>query len=90
VADNSVAKESTASPLGAIDELIRQDNVAGRDVLAQRTDCGHRQQPLDPQLLEAMNVGREVDLAWQEAMTSTVSRQKNQSHRPKLAHDVSI
>ena len=62
---------------GAVDELIDEDEVAGRDVIlqaahrAQRDDVGHAR------ALQRIDIGAVVDRAWRQRVTAPVARQEH-------------
>ena len=78
VRDDTVAEERARPLRRAVDELIRHDEVAGRDLLAQTADRADRDDPLDAELLQGKDVGAKVDLGRQPAMAAAVARQEDQ------------
>ena len=66
VRDQAVAEERADAPARAIEELIGNDEVERLVVLAQAADGARRQDPLDAEQLEAVDVGAEVQLGRQQ------------------------
>jgi hypothetical protein len=91
VNDQPLAEEGRrADALGAVEELIGDDHVAGRVVLAQAADGAHRDQVLDAQLLEAINIGAARHLARHQAVPNTVARQEGYALAGECADDIGI
>ncbi len=75
---DSVSEEGVApDPFGAVNELIRNHDMAGGDGIFQRTDRRNRDDLLDTQLLHAVDIGAVVDLGRQQAVPASVTRQKH-------------
>ena len=66
VRDEAVAEERADAPARAIEELIGHDEVERLVVLAQAADRARREDPLDAEHLEAVDVGAEVQLRRQQ------------------------
>src|SRR3990170_429994 len=76
VGDDALA-EKAAWPMGrAVDELVRYDNMAGFNLLAQTPDGADGHDPLDAELFHRENVGAKIDFGGQPAMPLAVARQK--------------
>ncbi|OQB53565.1 MAG: hypothetical protein BWX98_02406 [Candidatus Aminicenantes bacterium ADurb.Bin147] len=69
--------EKGAIALRLVDELVGEDDVAGADLLPERADGVDRDQPLDPEHLEAVHVGPVVDLGRAEAVTPAVTAEES-------------
>ena len=76
VRDEPAAEERADAPLRAIEELIGHDDVERLVLLLQAADRARRQDPLDAEHLEAVDVRAEVQLRRQDAMPDAVPRQK--------------
>ena len=76
VRDEPVAEERADAPARAIEELIGNDEIERLVVLAQAADRARRQDPLDAEHLEAVDVRAEVQLGRQQPMAVPVPRQK--------------
>ena len=59
-----------------VEELVWNDELKRLMLFFQRTDSRNGNDALDPELLEAMNVGSEIQFAGQDAVPAPVSRQK--------------
>jgi hypothetical protein len=70
--DNAVSEESVDPMACAIEELVGNYEIQGLVLFFQRSDCGHGDNPLDPQLFEAVNVGAEIEFAGQDAVAASV------------------
>ena len=76
VRDEPAAEERADAPFRAIEELIGHDDVERLVFLLQAADRARRQDPLDAEHLEAVDVRAEVQLRRQDAMAGAVARQK--------------
>ena len=56
----------------------------------ERSDGRNRNDALDAELLEAMNVGAEIEFAGQEAVAASVARQKSDLAAFERAADVGV
>src|SRR4051794_11427605 len=61
----------------AIDELIDQDEIAGREILAQAADRRQRDDVGDPAALQRVDIGAKVDRRGRQYMPAAVPRQKD-------------
>ena len=76
VRDQPAAEERADPPLRPIEELIGHDDVERLVFLLQAADRARRQDPLDAEHLEAVDVRAEVQLGRQDAVADAVPRQK--------------
>ena len=81
VADDAVAEEARRAPVRAVDELVDEHDVAGRDAALERADGRDREHALGAELLERVDVRAVVDLRRQEAVPAAVARQEEQRAR---------
>ena len=72
--DQPFAKKSARALAGAIDKLVRHDEMAGRNFLAQTADRADRNNPFDAQFFHGENVGAEIDLGGQPTMALAMAR----------------
>jgi hypothetical protein len=70
------AEERARPSLGAIEELIGNDDVERCVFLLQAADGAGRQDVLDPEELHAEDVGAEVELRRQDPVPGAVPREK--------------
>ena len=82
VRDEATAEERADAALGPIEELIGHDDVERPVLLPQAADGAGRQDPLDAEHLEAVDIGAEVQLRRQDAMAGAVARQKRHPSCP--------
>ena len=81
-ADEPVAEERADAPLGAIEELIGNDDVERPVLLLQAADRARRQDALDAEHLEAEDVGAEVQLGRQQRWPAPC-RARNATRLPR-------
>ncbi len=62
---------------GAIDELVGHDEVGGLVLFFERADGGDREDALDAEFLEGVDVGAEVQFRRKNAMPAAVARQES-------------
>src|SRR5271169_1190085 len=77
VRDDSVAKESGDAEARAIEELVGDEEIERRQVVAERADCADRDDSLDAQELHCENIGAKIDFAGREAMSASVAREEH-------------
>src|SRR6516165_8756179 len=82
------AEEGADSPLRAIEELIRDDDVERPVLHLQAADGARREDAFDPKQLEAKNVRAEIQLGWQQGVAGAVPRQKRDALPPERADEV--
>ena len=83
--DDSFREEGTGPRHGAVDELVRHDDAARRQLGAQAADGADREQELDPDLLQRVDIGAKVDRRRGDAVPAPVTRQKDHRRRPETA-----
>jgi hypothetical protein len=66
-----------ANSLSSIDNLIRQDEVAGRDLLTKRTDGGESKDGLNTEMLQSSNVGTAGNFGGGEVVTAAMTSQES-------------
>ena len=76
VGHDAVAEERAGAGLGAVEELVRDHDVLRRVLLLQAADRAGREDALDAELLEAVDVGAEVQLGRHHAVAGAVTRQE--------------
>ena len=70
--DTLLEKRSRPDPFGSVKDLVREHHMARRIVLAQRADGADRDQVLDAELLEGVDVGPRRHLGRVEAVPAAV------------------
>src|SRR5439155_18277323 len=80
-------KRADASPR-PIEELIWHDDVEWLVLFFEAADSARRENPLDAEHLEPVNIRAEVELRWQDAMAHTVPREKRDAACPQRADHV--
>ena len=88
VRDEAAPEERADAALRPIEELIGDEDVERLVLLLQAADGARRQQPLDAQHLEAVDVRPEVELRRQKAMADAVPREKRHALPAQRADDV--
>ena len=85
------ATEKSVDPMaGAVEELIGDNEIQRLMLFFQRSDRGNGNDALDAELLEAMNVGAEVQFTGQDAVASPVARQECDLAAFERAADIGI
>ena len=81
-------KNVETRPLGAVEELIGNDELERAVLLLERADGAERDDPLDAELLEALDIGAEIELRRRDAMAASVTRQERHLLAGERADDV--
>ena len=76
VGNYAFAKKCGGPVKCAVNELIGNHEVGRLVLFFQRTHSGDGEDPLDPELLQAQDVGAKVQLAGKNAMSPAMPRQK--------------
>ena len=74
--DEAVAEEALLTREGAVDELVDQHEVAGRQFLAERAAGRDRDEIGDAGALHRVDVGAVVDAGGRELVAAAVTRQE--------------
>ena len=88
VRDQAAAEERADAPLRAIEELVGHDDVERRVFVLEAADRARRDDALDAEHLEAVDVGAEVQLGRQDAVADAVPRQERHALAAQRADDV--
>ena len=88
--DNTPAKEGTDAPPGAVDELVGNDNMAGRNLLFQTAHRPHGNQAPRAQLFHPIDIGAEIQLGGQDSVATAMTRQENHANAVELANKIVI
>src|SRR5690349_2935684 len=80
--DDAAFVEGIHAASGAVEQLIGNNEIARRDMLAQATHSADRNQPLDAQAFQSPDIGAHRQFSRRNAMTAPVTRQKR--HRDAL------
>ena len=76
VRDEAVSEERAHAPPGAIEELIRNHDVQRLVLFLEAAHRARRQNPLDAERFEAIDVRAKIELGRENAVTDTVPWQK--------------
>mgnify|MGYP001338123496 CR=1 FL=1 len=80
MSDESGSKETAWTLACAIDVLIGEHKSAGRQILTQRPDGGHRDDVSAAYALEHIDIGAGVDGGRRDHVPAAVPRQERQLH----------
>src|SRR3546814_1223441 len=69
---------------GAVDELVDDDEGAGREILAQRADGAERHDLGDAGALQGVDVGTGVQRRGRQLVAAAVARQRSEEHTSEL------
>ena len=91
VRDNPASEKGVLSRfLGAIDELVDQDNVARSILCLERTNGADADDPCDVEFFETPNIGAVIELAREDAVTTPVSGQEHHFAPFKITDKVTV
>ena len=77
VGDDTVAEESVFGGLvGAIEELVWQDDMAGFVLWLEGADGGDGKKPADIERAEGVNIGAVIEFVGEDTMTSGVASEE--------------
>ena len=88
--DQAVPEERPGPAVGAIEELIRNQNVQRLDVLLHAAHGRGGEDPFRSEQLEAKDVGAEVELGRHQGMPPAVTRQEGHRTTRQAAQDVPV
>ena len=88
VRHQAAAEERRDPPARAVEELVGNDEVHRLVFLLQAADRARRQDVLDAERLEAVDVGPEVQLGRQQPVSGAVPRQKRHALAAQRPDDV--
>ena len=77
VRDDAVAEERADAALRAIEELIGDEQIERRVFFFQAPDRARRQQPLDAERLEAVDVRAEIQIRGLDLVSLAVTREEH-------------
>jgi len=80
VTDHATLEERLLAQVGAIDELVDDDEVARGDPFPQRAHRRHRQQAVNAELPQGMDVRPRIDLARAESVIAAMPGQEDHLH----------
>ncbi len=86
--DEAAAEERADAAFRAIEELIGHEDVERPVLLLEAADRARRQDPLDAEHLEAVDVRAEVELGRHEPVADAVPRQEGHALAAERADDV--
>ena len=87
MAHNPLAEKCRNAMKGAVDELVGHHKIGGLVLFLERSDGRDREDALDAQLLEGVNVGAEVQLRGKDAMAAPMPRKKSHLAALQLAQN---
>ena len=90
VRDDAVAEKSVDAMAGAVEELVGDHEVERLVLFLQRADRGNRNDALDSQLLEAVNVRAEIQFAGQKSVPAPMARQKGDFASFERAQNIGV
>src|SRR5205085_8452269 len=85
VGDEPLAEERALALVRAVDELIDENEGAGRQLLLERATGRQRDQIGNARALEDVDIGAVVDIGRRKAMALVVARQENDGQPRDLA-----
>src|SRR3989338_6742521 len=88
VRHQATSEERADAAFRAIEELIGDEDVERFVFFLQAADLARREDALDAQHLEAVDVGAEIQLQGQNPVTDTVAREKRHALSSKRAENV--
>ena len=91
VGDDAFAEERVRrAALGAVEELVGQDDFARRVIVLERADRADADDPFHAKLLHAMDIGAVRNFARQELVAAGVAGQEDDLVPGELALDVGV
>src|ERR1700723_3180818 len=75
---------------GAVDELIGDHEVAGLVLFAERADGGNGEDAGDAEHFEGVDIGAEVDLGWEQAVSAAVTGEEGDLTAFECAEDEGV
>ena len=90
VGDDAFAEEGGDALLGAVVKLVGNDEVGGLVLFLERADGRNGENALDAKLLEAVNVGAEIQLGGEDAMAASVTGEESNFASGESAEDIGV
>src|SRR5437016_5979423 len=90
VRHHAVSEKSVHAVTGAVEELIWDHELQRLVLFFQRPDRGDGDDAFHAQLLEAVNVGAEIEFTGKNAVSSCMTRQKSDLAALQRAADVGV
>src|SRR5205809_4686681 len=88
VRDKTASEERADASLGAIEKLIGNDDVERFEFLFQAADRARRENALDAEDLEAVDVRAEIQLGGQQRVAGAVTGEKGHALPAKRADEI--
>jgi len=88
VGDEAPPKKGADPAPRAVEELVGHEDVERLVLLLQAPDGAGREDSLDPERLEPVDVGAKVQLRREDSVAGAVARQERHSPPPQRPHDV--
>ena len=76
VRDGPATEKGTTAPGRAVEESVRDNEVAGFEGFGETAACRNGNQPFHAQFLEPVNVGLIRNFGWKQAVTFTMAREE--------------
>ena len=90
VRHDAIAEKSVDPMAGAIEELIGNHKIERLVFFLQRSDGGNRDDALNAELFEAVNIGAKIEFAGQNAVAATVAGEKGDLAAFECSENVSV
>ena len=76
VGDDAIAEEGGFATLGAVEELIGNEEFTGAQIFLEGADGADRDDALDAEKLHGVDIGAEIEFGGENAMAATVTGKK--------------
>ena len=90
VGHDAISEERVHTVAGAVEKLVGDHKLQGLMLFLQRSHGGNGNDPLHAQLLEAINVGPEIQLGGQNAVSAAVTGQERDFTAFQRAQNVGV
>ena len=87
---DAVAEERIHAVAGAIEKLVGNHELQRLVLFLQRSHGGDGNDPFHAQLLEAINIGAEIQFAGKNAVPASVTRQERHFAALQRAQDIGV
>ena len=88
--DDAFAEERVDAVAGAVEELVGNDELQRLVLFLQRTNRRDRQNALDAELFESINVGAEIQFAGQDAVAASVAGEEGDLAAFQRAENIGV
>src|SRR5580704_235488 len=90
VGDNAVTEEGGFAALGAVEELIGDQELAGLEIFPEGAHGAHGNDALHAEEFHGVNVGAEVEFGGKNAMAASMAREKRDALPFQSAEDEGV